>query len=241
MPQGAPRLGEGVTRSLNVIMAISQGLPSGFISKNTGVLTSSLSPVSVFLLLQHSRRERVLSAPKSPTSFLLCSPGGPHKSLCLGFCPVGPPTCSPMPHSLLKTVSQPCVAPRPDSGSSPSLTVPPLAPLPHQALDTSHLGPPRSFPNPPHFPRASSTRQPFLTTTPNYISCSSQPCSPHCQGPLLHSHLVTETFQVCVLFSQQMTQHLTSMLMLPKTSRVSACSVQGTDSFSFTERSSGEY
>lgn len=36
--QGAPRLWEGVARSLTVIMAISQGLPSRVIGKNTGVL-----------------------------------------------------------------------------------------------------------------------------------------------------------------------------------------------------------
>lgn len=75
----------------------------------------------------------------------------------------------------------------------------------------------------PRSPGASSTMQPSLTTPLSYISCSSNSCSVHFWDPSFHIPFI-EVHQMCVLFSLQTTQNITTMQHRLRC----GCSVQGT-------------
>lgn len=93
-----PQRGAGMSGSLTVVMDVSQGLPSSFVSNNTGIFDLIAESCICFSFASALMGEGVLLAPENPVSFLFTSPR-PQVSLLglLSWSPTRLLTSSPIP------------------------------------------------------------------------------------------------------------------------------------------------
>lgn len=236
-----PQRGAGMSGSLTVVMDVSQGLPSSFVSNNTDIFDLIAKSCICFSFASALVGRRGVTSARKPNIFSL------HHSQALGISAWAPimvsyrssylhpiPSLPPNKYIFLKVAlsalsgfppPEPLreMPPRPDRRLTSSFTIFPPAQQPlHKPWKQATQGPQCSglfrchfARSPPQSLSASSTMQPSLTTTLSYMSCSSNSWSIHCWDPSFYIPFI-EVHQMCVLFSQQMTQNITTMQLLAK-------------------------